>query len=237
MKKRKTNKILKEVEIKNPFINQKIDVVYTESKPFIPIDAMPKWYQYKKKKEWKKNQDMLSKKEKVVLVKMEMNNGRFREFLVLEDAGSFIFNKNRYVFDLEQKYYIIDRDIWAYDFHESLSLPIRKKVVLTEDVDKFLSLVEEKSRKPIPPKIESNEIRKLVENSNLIDVESSLNPTTLKHFTDSEVIKQVLQGAMLGKIFKVMFVLIIIIGIVVLLMFFLDLYHSGIFEKISEQLK
>lgn len=218
--------------------NMKKGVLYVPAKPFIPEVQKGKWYQWKKNKAYKRHKALLENhKEKSVLVRMEMDSGRFSEFIVSEDEGYFMYNKSMYIFDLEQKYYIISRDIWAYDYHQSMSLPIRKKMILSDAVSEFLDKIEDAGRNPMPPSVEVNDIKKIVENSGLIDVEASLNPTTLKRFTDSEVIKQVLQGAMLGKIFKLMFIFIIIIGILVLLMFFTDLYHAGVFDKIKGALK
>lgn len=204
--------------------------IYTKAKPFT-VEELGR----KKRRSWLKFLD--KHKGKSVLIKMEMGNGQFREFLTADEGGFFIFNKSLYVFDYSLKYYIIERDIWAYDFNEFMSIPLRKKFQITEQLEKFLQPnIDSQKRRPLNPKVDINEIRTLVENSDIIDVEASLNPSVLKRFTDSEVIKQVLQGTMLGRIFKVMFVLIIIIAVFMLLILILMLYQSGIFGTVIESL-
>lgn len=173
----------------------------------------------------------------LVLIRMMMGNGMVREFIMVEDKGFFYYNKSMYVLDNAMKYYLIDRKIWSYDFHEYLSIPLKKSFVLS---DKILNLIQpvydEQRKKPVTPNIDTNEIKTVIENSGVVDVEASLNPTTLRRFTDSEVIKQVLQGAMLGRIFKVMFILIVITAVFMLILIILQLYTSGILDKIGSSL-
>lgn len=188
-----------------------------------------------KKMLWNKKQSEFLKKNKgkVVLVKMELVTGQFREFLVLDELGSFVYRANRYVFDYSLKYYIIERDIWAYDFHEFLSIPLRKQFSLSDKMIKLISPAIDKTMKnPKKPHIDIDEVKALVESSEIIDVEASLNPATLKRFTDSEVIKQVLQGTMIGRIFKVMFVLIIILVVLTLLQVIITLWQSGVIDQV-----
>lgn len=204
------------------------DEFYFIAKPFSAEYGLSATQLRKEKALYKKHPD------KVVLIKMEMANGQFREFLAVEDLGCFYYRKSQYVFDVQMKYYIIERNIWAYDFHEYISLPLRKSFQISDKLEKLIQPEFDKAhKKPMNPHFNVNEIKTLIENSELVDVEASLNPTTLKRFTDSEVIKQVLQGAMLGRIFKIMFILIIVCAIFLLLLVIVNLYHAGIFEKIG----
>lgn len=194
-----------------------------------------KWFQFLAKRKDKK----LKKKypSSLVLIRMELNSGKFIEFYGIEEFGSFVYNKKRYVIDENMKYYVINRDIWAYDYAEDLSLPIRKKMKLTEEGDKAVSLIESEFRKPKNPRIPVSEIKTIIENSKVVDVENSLNPSILKRFTDSEVIKQVLEGASIGRLFKIILIIVIVIGILMLADLAVDMYDSGLFEKISESFK
>lgn len=215
------------------------DRFYIEAKKHEVKDTEPKkktllFFNTSEWKQWAKRQKLAKKNpDTIILIRMEMSNGLFREFLAVEEFGCFFYKNKQYVFDQKLKYYIIERNMWAYDFAESLSLPIRKKIKVTEDIEKALSRIEKAQLSPKDMKTPISELLSLVENAEIVDVEHSLNPTTLKRFTDSEVIKQVLQGSMLGKIFKLMFIFICIIGIIVLFDFIADLYASGIFEKIG----
>lgn len=203
------------------------DKFYYEAMQFTPQYNLTK-------KQIRKEAELLKKHVgKIVLIKMELANGFFREFLVYEDSGYFYFNKSLYVFDHALKYYLIERNIWAYDFHELMSLPLKKEFHISDAVESIIMPVwDEKTKKPIPPHVNTNELRSLIENAEVVDVEASINPTTLKRFTDSEVIKQVLQGATLGKVFKIMFILIIIIAFFALISLIIQMYNAGLFEKL-----
>ena len=207
------------------------DDFYIPAKLNTSTEGMNWWQRRKHGKQLKKAPD------KTVLIRMEMSNGMFREFLIEEDLGFFYFRKNQYVLDFPMRYFIIERNIWAYDFQEYISIPHKKKIVMSEDVEKLLKKLELAFKKPKDARMEINEVKSLIENSKLIDMEDSLNPTTLKRFTDSEVIKQVLQGAALGKIFKIMFILTIIIGFLLLLTLLIVSYDAGLFEKIGGMFK
>lgn len=205
-----------------PLAETKDDKFYVEAKQFDPTENMGWWAKRKYLKQ--------KKKESAVLIKMEMANGIFREFIVSDGAEYFYNKKNQYVLDEKHKYYILERDIWCYNFSEVISISYSQKLILSEELQ---DLIKKASLKPMKPHIPANEIKTLIENSKLVDVENSLNPTTLKRFTDSEVIKEVLQGAALGKIFKIIMILTIIIAILTLLTLLVSSYSAGVFEKLS----
>lgn len=232
----KPDKKLKDVDItgKKRVHETKIspEKFYYEAEPFTSQYGLTKAQIRKQKQFMKKHMGA------VVLVKMELANGQFREFLVYEKDFGFIFRNKRYIFDLSMRYFLIERNIYAYDFHEHLSIPLRKRYEITPELERLLiPVIDKEKKKPLKPHIKVEEIKKLIENSQVIDVEASLNPSTLKRFTDSEVIKQVLQGAMLGRVFKIMFVLIIIIAIFMMILILIQLYSSGIFEAVGSYFK
>lgn len=192
-------------------------------------------------KDWKARAKFYRKnKGKICLIRMELGNGQFREFLAVDESGYFIWNKRLFVFDYSQKYYLIERDLWCYDFNENVSLPIRKSFYFSEKLEKEIgslisqaqAKIDAKARKNLNARVDVNELRNLIENTDLVDVEASFNPLTLKRFTDSEVIKQVLQGAMLSKFFKLMFAIIVILAVLALLTFIITVYQSGIIQDV-----
>ena len=63
---------------------------------------------------------------------MELTNGFHRTFSVKEKEEGFIFKGKKYLFDDESKYYNIDAKLYAFDYHEGLVLPIRRKIPTTE---------------------------------------------------------------------------------------------------------
>ncbi len=206
--------------------------VFYEAKPMTPETGLSK-KQIKINKKYKEKHEG-----EIVLIKMEMASGLFREFLAHDEGGFFYFRKKQYPFDPQMKYYIIERKMWAYDYHELISIPLQKKIELSDSLIKLIQPVWDDARKKaINPRVDASQIQTLIENSDIVDVEASLNPLTLKRFTDSEVIKQVLQGTMLGKIFKIMFVLIIILAVMGLIQVMLSLYASGVFSALGSFFK
>lgn len=162
---------------------------------------------YKNRKMKKKHPD------KIVLIRMEMNNGQYREFPVIEDEkNGFKRNGNKYIFDLDARYYVIDSNIWAYDFHESLTMPVKRRI-------------------PV------NEIKSSMEHSNITEVENAINPVTLERFIKSEIAQGILQGAMIGKLFKVMLILIIITLVINGIDLVIDLMDSGVMAEIMAKAK
>lgn len=222
----KTKEIKK---IKESEMNQ--DSLYQEMPQYDEIIKLS-WFEKRRLRKLKKKHP-----DNYILIRMEMNSGHFIEFYTIENNNNFIFRKKQYVIDISLKYYIKNRNVWAYDYHESLSIPLRNKVKLSEDINELLNRVEDKSRKGINVKTDANEVSQLIENSEMIDVEKSLNPLTLQRFTESEVIKQILQGAVISRLLKVIFILVIIIAVFSVLHLLIYSYQSGLFDKIGEIFK
>lgn len=169
-----------------------------------------------------------------VLARMEMSNGNWREFLVNEKNDAFYLKDKQFLFDNEMRYYIIERNLWAYDFNEKITLPYKRRWVIHEKLmEKLIAVIDTAARKPMPPRINVNELNELIEGSQIIDVQASMNPKTQKRFSDSEIVKQVLQGAMLGRILKVILIILIIIGILALIILIIVMYQSQVFEKLG----
>lgn len=154
--------------------------------------------------------------EKIVLIRMEMNNGQYKEFLVAEDEkDGFKHDGKKYIFDLDAKYYVVNSGksgIWAYDYHESLTLPVKRRI-------------------PV------NLIKSSMEHSQITEVENAVNPVTLERFIKSEIAQGILQGAMIGKLFKVMLIIIIIVLVVSGIDLVIDLMDSGVMSEIMNKVK
>lgn len=196
----------------------------------IPFDrnTAKSWLQRRREKKLKRKFP-----DSVVLVRMETFSGSFREILMPEQGGSVHFRQGEYILDSSLKYYIEDAKLWAYDFHEGISLPLKKKVQLSETAAAIVKEIEEQSRKGLSPRVNANEIKDLVESSNVVDVETSLNPSVLQRFTDSKVIEQILQGAVLGRIFKIMLYIVIAVGVLQIAIFLMQLYQSGALDQLK----
>ncbi len=182
---------------------------------------------------WKDRRMAKKYPEKVVLVRLEMNNGRHREFLVKEHADGFTYDDKKYIFDLDNKYYVVDSNIWAYNFHESFSLPIKKNIVLNPELQEIFDKIEAETRKGIDPTIPIDLIKETIEHSGITQIENAVNPTTLERVSESQFVQMILQGATLGKLFKILLIIAIISALIIAADLVVDLIGSGLLEELN----
>lgn len=185
---------------------------------------------------WLDRRKAKKKPHKIVLVRFELNNGRIREFLIPETT-SFLYAGNRYIFDLKTKYQNLDSGIFCYDFHESMVLPIRNNIKFSDEIQKLIDGINASANKELSKslmkEIDINEIRDSIESANVIETETSLNPTVLQRLIESEIAQGVLRGASIGKVIKILFVLIIIVLIIASIDLLLDAGTSGVLDEIN----
>ena len=139
---------------------------------------------------------------------MELKNGFHKTFLVVEKEEGFRYRGNKYLFDNEARYFVIDSKIWAFDYHESLTLPIRRTI----DVGNIIKTIRGTEAK---------------------NVLLSTNPSTLERFIKSKIAEGIMRGAELDEFFKLIRMLLIIILIGVYLHLFLFAQKSGILSSVS----
>lgn len=190
---------------------------------------------------WIERRRRKKKPHKIVLVRFELNNGKFREFTVPQ-TDSFLYAGNRYIFDLKLKYQNLDAGgIWCYDFHESLCLPIKQTIKFTDEIEKLIIKINSSSKKqlskPLDKRIDINDIKDSIESSGVIETETSLNPTVLQRLIESEIAQGVLRGATLGRTIKILFILVIIILLVTSIDVLVDVSTSGLIEDLNPSKK
>jgi len=185
---------------------------------------------------WRDRRKARKKPHKIVLVRFHLDNGRVREFLVPQ-TSSFVYGGNRYIFDLNLGYMNLDSGILCYDFHESLCLPIKQGVRFNDSVQDLIDEINKQSsdtlKKPVKLDIDVNEIKDTIEASEIIETETSLNPSVLQRLIEAEIAQGVLRGATLGKVIKVLFIMVIIIGLIVTIDVLVDLSSSGLLEELN----
>ncbi len=146
--------------------------------------------------------------DRTLLINMELINGFHKLFLVVEKDNGFRYRSKQYIFDNESKYYIIDAKLWCYDFHEDFTIPIKRKIPISE-------------------------IKKAVEQSNLTEVENSVNPATIERFLKAKIAEGIMKGQQLDIVFKKL----TIIGVVTMLssitMLILFLFKTGMLQQIK----
>ena len=144
----------------------------------------------------------------VVLINFETSAGFHTSFLVKTKEGGFRYNKATYILDEELKYYVISAKLWAYDFHQEFSIPIKRRIPL-------------------------NEIKKAVENSNITQVEHATNPLTLDRFITSKIAEGIMKGQALDSWMRFVKLLIIIILVITGIHFLLFLNASGMLNDLN----
>ncbi len=178
----------------------------TPSKPYQPLKAKSKM-DYFSYRFWKGK--VLDKyfADSITLVNMELMNGFHRTFVVKESDEGFTFRGKKFLFDDQYKYYNIDARLYAYDFHEGLTMAIKRKVPLTN-------------------------IKKSIENLD-IDVKYAINPATLQRFITAKIAEGVMKGTQLDEFLRKLNMFIIVILVAVLVHLALFLYASGILQQVK----
>lgn len=149
------------------------------------------------------------RKENVVLINMELSNGLHTKFIVkLKNDNTFKYKKKMYILDEDSKYYVTSSKIYAFDFHENFSIPIKRKI-------------------PMPS------IRKTVEGSGLSEVEYMTNPSTLERFSISKIAEGIMKGQQIDEFFKKIQIMIIIILITVVIHLLLFAQKSGMLSQVQ----
>lgn len=184
-------------------------------KPYKVYQAL-KWTEIGKiinKWEVQKNQS------KVFLIHMELDNGKHRQFTILTEFGSFVFNNKRYLIDEECKYDDIDAKLWCLDYHESLCLPIKRHIPRND----LIREAEQQSEKIYEMLLnhDDSRVRKAIAEIPKPDIVYAINPENLERFMISKVIEKVIKGGEMDDIFSFLktmtWVNTIILGIELLL--------------------
>ena len=145
---------------------------------------------------------------KIVLINMELVNGFHRSFIVIEKEGGFKFRDKKYIFDDDSKYYNMDAKLYVFDYHENITLPIKRKIPVTA-------------------------IKKTIESTDSIDIEYAINPSTLQRFMTAKIAEGVMKGTMLDEFLRKLQMFIIVIMIAVLVHLVLFIYGSGMLNNIN----
>ncbi len=211
------------------------------------------WHPYKYKgkldpSKWKQKKLELKNIDKAILVHIELRNGFATSKIVVEKEGGFIYNNQFYIFDNVSKSYNIDAKLYQYWYHEDYVLPIKRTI--TKDTEQLEpekgETPEEKIKREkinenrtaiqnicLPPeqRIPVNDIRQLLEESEICKVDYASHPTILERFTNSKFIELVMRGVELDAMFKFLKIMLIIILVGIAILIMLGIYQSGVFQQ------
>jgi len=142
------------------------------------------------------------------LIHMEMRNGNYLDFIMLTALPAFKFRGGRYIIDDDLKYYNESSKMWALDYHQDISLPVRHKI----DVNKIVKTIHE---------------------TGITDVDTALNPFSLERFMVNEVIQKVMRGEDMDKLFKFMKIMLILIFVTVVICLIILIQASGLLSGLK----
>ncbi len=142
---------------------------------------------------------------------MELLNGMHKSFTVVETNEGFIYRGKKYLLDNENKYYNLDARMYCYDYHEALTLPLKRVI-------------------PV------GTIKSTLEAMPMTEVEYAINPATLKRFEIAKIAEGIMKGQQLDEFMRRIMVLMFIVLVVTIIHFLIFLQKSGVFEALKGKL-
>lgn len=154
----------------------------------------------------------------------------------------------------------------TYDFHESLVLPIKQRLRIVKELKDYLENYDKKLKKSLMTDkikdslkkdarillllnnyeamlkhsqehiIPTDEIKDILESGNITETENIVNPQTLNRYLKSDFIQQLVKGT-LTKLVKIMFWIIIVIGLISFIILILSIVTTvqitGVFDQLT----
>lgn len=145
---------------------------------------------------------------KTIGINMELRNGNWVTFMVLDKEGGFKYESGYYRFDDEMKYYNITAGMWMYDYHQNFSIPLKRKIPISD-------------------------VQKTVESSGITEVEYATNPATLERFTVAKIAEGVMRGQAIDDFLKQIRLILIIGAVASLIHLFLFMQKTGMLKSIK----
>jgi len=145
-----------------------------------------------------------------ILVNMELNNGDFMMFVADAKEGGFKYKDKTYVIDDSYKYFVHGSKLYCLDYHESFSLPIKRKLPLKELQKGFKA-----------------------GNFSQEEITYATNPEALEAYLVGSTIKKVMSGAEFDKWMRQVRLISIIILIIVTVHLLLFAQKSGMLSNIN----
>jgi len=145
--------------------------------------------------------------DKTLLINMEMTNGFHRTFIIKNINNQFKYKGSVYIIDNDLKYYNLDSKLYQLDYHENMTIPVKRII-------------------PV------DQIKKQVESSKIIPSQS-INPALIEKFIQSKILESLMKGGQfIESLRKFSFYLIIIMTIGAI-HFVLFVYGSGMLQGLK----
>ena len=199
--------LTKEQDDELPAINVKVPLDYTDAIPYNVVTEKKGKFSFAFWRNWwydRRHPDSMA------LVHMELMNGFHMTMLVREKEEGFVYKGKKFLFDTEAKYYDLGAKLYVYDYHESFTLPVKRKIPVSD-------------------------IRRGIEESDgaVNDIEYATNPKTLQNFAISKIAEGIMRGAALDEVFRFLKLVSIITLVVTIIHLLLFVFKSGILTSVS----
>ena len=149
------------------------------------------------------------------LVNMELRNGMHQYFAITTSKDHFIYKGAAYIIEDEAKYFCLSVNKFALDYHQDFSLPYKRKFPLGE------------VRKTI------NSMGAISTAAGNIEVETAINPSSLKNFIESNFIQKVMKGQELDDKLKQILIVSALSALASTVMVVLFVAKSGMLNSIN----
>ena len=210
-------------DIKRPKLKE-VDLSPTIRQPIVNLFGWRNWRLRKK---------VRSMPERFVMARVFTINRAVMEFYVPANIEGFKLNKGRYIFDDTLKYWNATAKMWCYDYQEPLCIPVHIQKSLPKEILDVVEEYNESVQKGIPVEVDVESIKEVIQEAGGVDVENAVNPKVLETYLKSNFVQSLVEGASLGKIFKILIILSIIILVCVVLVMIFTGYSSGIFNELG----
>jgi len=200
-------KPLKKVKPINGLDTKKVSktIKKVETTDYNPITKKKGWFDFSAY--WRILKSRLSP-QKTYLINMELRNGYHQLMTISCGKESFRYQGSEYVIDNDMMYYVISAGCNCLDYHQDLSIPIKRTVPL-------------------------NDIKKTITSMKSSEVETAINPQTLRMFIESEVIQKVMQGQAMGNMLKNLVIICALGCIASVCHLLIYMSKSGMFDSIK----
>lgn len=184
-------------------------------------------------KGWRLRKKVLEQKDRFVLVRITSLNRAVREYFVPADINGFVYNRGRYIFDDSNKYWNATAKMWCYDYQEPVTLPISVRTSIPSELAQVIDDYNQAVSKGMKVDVDVERIKEIVETVGNIDVENAINPKVLETYLKSNFVQSLVEGASLGKIFRLIVIFLIGIALLLFILLVLNGWSSGLFTEIG----
>jgi len=191
------------IKIKTKVVDT-LNISPEENNKPVNINHGEKWFSFKRLKNKLKEKFFESS---IVIINMELINGMHKSFYVKGKHEGFSFMKGRYVFDEDLKYYNIDMRSYCYDYHQGLAIPIKRKIPLKD-------------------------IRDVIMNANITEIEYATNPSSLENFMVAKVAEGIMRGQQIDEFLKQNRLIWIITMVASVIMLILFVWKTGMMANV-----